>query len=348
MLASILARKGDLDGAADQAKQGIAADPKNIQARATLAQIYVNQKNLPQAEATLRKTVDDLPESSQAVEALQNFYAATHQVDRFEPVFSDLLARHPKSVPIKLAYTRLELAKKETQPKGRTLLAELMKSDPNDANVALLNGMVLLSDGKSSDAFDFLQKATKNNPDNFQIKLWLARAAVAKGDMNTAQQDFQDAARLNPSSFEVQEALAGIAKQRRDNSTLAQIAEKSMTIAPKSALPYLWRGQAEAAQNQIEKAEADFVQASKVDPNNSDAYLALAQIRLTQKKIPEATTLLEKALTLNPNSDNAPKSLSRLTSTTSTSMWLSREFRPRSSKRLRTARSTSNSPSFRS
>jgi len=70
-------------------------------------------------------------------------------------------------------------------------------------------------------------------------------------------------------------------------------------------MPYVWRGMAEGGQNELDKADADFHAALKLDPKNAAAYLELAQLRLIQKKIPEAQTLLEQALLYNPNGSRA-------------------------------------------
>ena len=56
----------------------------------------------------------------------------------------------------------------------------MMKSDASDPDVAVLNGMMLLGDGKTSDAFEALQKASKNNPDNAPLHIWTARAALQR------------------------------------------------------------------------------------------------------------------------------------------------------------------------
>jgi Tfp pilus assembly protein PilF len=197
VLASLLARKGDMAGAEAEDKAAIAADPKNITARTSLAQLYFNQKDLGKAEATLHQAAEDLGDTTQGADLLQNFYVGTHQLDRSESVYADLVAKHPKSAPLKVVYARILISKKE-QAKARTIVDELMKSDGSNPDVAVLNGILLLNDHKPGDAVDALQKAAKNNPENLDVKIWLARAAEAKGDMTLAQQSLQDAAKISP------------------------------------------------------------------------------------------------------------------------------------------------------
>lgn len=303
-LSSLLEQKGDLPGALEQQKAAVAGDPKNFTARASLAQMYFRQGDKANAESTLRQATEDLGDSNMGAELLQSYYLRTGEIDRGVSVYAELAAKHPKSTPIKLAYARLLIAKKDI-PTAKSVIAGLVKSDSSDPGVAVLNGILLLNDGKTNEAFDVLQKAAKNSPDNVPVKVWLGRVSLAKGDLNTAQQSFSDAMRLNGSNLEAADGLAQTAMRRHDAALLGQVAEKAIAVAPQSAVGYVWRGMAEASQQQNERAEADLRQALKLDPKSSAAYLELGQLRYVQKKYAEARPMLEQALTSNPSSDRA-------------------------------------------
>ena len=304
VLAALLQKKGDAASALDQMKGAVAADPKNLMARATLADMYLRQNDAAQAEATYRQATDDLFDSESGAAILANYYIRTNQLPKGETAYAELVSKHPKSAPLKLSYARLLILNKDI-PKAREVGTELAKTDSSLPEVAILNGMLLLNDGKTDEAFTTLQKAAKANPDSVGVKLWLARAARAKGDMTVAQQNYRDAEKLNPKNLEAQDGLADISIQARDFTTLEQLAATAIAATPQAANPYIWRGIAEASRNEIDKAEADFREAIKLDPASSPAYLELAQVRLVQKKEPEAKPLLEQALQHNPNSARA-------------------------------------------
>lgn len=311
VLAALLEKKNDLAGAETELKNAVAADPKNIIARASLANFYIRRNDTAKAEATLHQATEDLNDTGTGADLLASYYLRTNQLDKANTAYADLVAKHPKSAPLKLVYAQILLRKGDIA-KVREISDELNKTDGSLPEVAVLKSMLLLNDTKTDEAFGVLQKAAKANPENLQVKLWLGRAALAKGDTNTAQQSFRDASRINPKSLEAQSGLAQVSLQLHDYTTLAQVAEASIAIAPQSAIPYLWRGMAEGSQKLWDKAEADFNQAIKLDPKNAGAYLELAQLRLIQKKIPEAQSLLEQSLQNNPNSARA---LSLLAST---------------------------------
>ena len=56
-----------------------------------------------------------------------------------------------------------------------------MKKNSKDPQVAVLNGIVLLNNGKLGDAVNALQDAANNAPKDAFIQYWLGRAALAKG-----------------------------------------------------------------------------------------------------------------------------------------------------------------------
>ncbi len=304
VLASLLEKKGDLPGAQEQMRQAVASDPKNVMARASLADSYQRQGDTAKAEETLRQASDDLADTSAGADLFANYLIRTKQLDRADAAYTGLISKHPKSAPLKLAYSRILLLKKDL-PKARTVLADLTKTDSGLPDVAILNSMLLLNDGKTNEAFDTLQKAAKANPENIQVKLWLGRAARAKGDLTVAQQSFRDATRLNPRSLEAQDGLAQTSIDLRDFNGLSQVAEAAIPLAPQSPAPYIWRGMAEGSQKQYDKADADFRTALKYDPKNAGAYLELAQLKLLQQHIPEGQALLEQSLANNPNNSRA-------------------------------------------
>ncbi len=304
LLSSLLEKKGDLQGALTQANAAVTADPRSPVARGSLVGVYLRQGDKAKAEATVRQAADELSDNAEATQMPRLFYSQTGQDSRAEATYADLVSKHPKSAPLRITYARVLIAS-HNLPKARSVVADLVKSDANDPEVAVLNGMFLLNDGKTNEAVDVLQKASKSYPDNIQAKLWLARAAASKGDVAIAEQSYRDATRLNPKNLEAQNGLAGIAIAKQDFNLLAQVADATIAIAPQYATPYVWRGMSEQSQNLNEKADADYKQALKLDPRNADAFLQLGEIQLTQKHIPEATKLLDQALLNNPNSARA-------------------------------------------
>jgi tetratricopeptide (TPR) repeat protein len=299
-LASVLERKGDIQGAEQQLLAAISASPKNMQVRVHLAGLYLRAKNQPKAEATLQQATDELFDNAEGAELLKSYYTQTGQMDRAESAYADLTAKHPESLNLKIAYAHILIARNKLQ-QAKDIVAKLVKDKGSDPQVAVLNGMLLLNDGKVDEAYDVLQTATKNAPESPTVTLWYGMASRAKGDIPTAQQSFQQVLRMEPTNFGAQKGMAEIAGQRGDMSLLRQVAESTIATYPNMADGYVWRGTAEANDKQMDKAADDFQTALKKNPKDSVALLQLAQVRIIQKRIPEANTLLAQAVEANGN-----------------------------------------------
>ena len=304
VLAALLEKKGDLQGAEQQYASAISIAPQNIQARAALAGLDFHEGKKDNAEQTLQQAVSDLPESEEAATLLKDYYGKTSQMERGETVFAGLTAKYPKSFAIKITYAGL-LFDRKNYAKASSVAADLTRSYAGNPEVQTLNALLLLNGGKTDEALAMLQKAVKDNPNNVQLQLMLAQVAAGKGDMATAEASFQSAAKLNPGNLEAASGLAQIAILRDDAGMLTEVAEKTMQQHPEFVGSFLWRGTAEASRKEYDKAQADYQTALKMSPDNSAVYLQMAELQLVQGHVPEGKALLQKSLDKDPNSVRA-------------------------------------------
>jgi tetratricopeptide (TPR) repeat protein len=304
VLSSLLQKKGDMQGARQQASTAVDLDPKNIRSRVALVGLELRANDKAAAEASLLQGTEAMADSPQGAELLWDYYARTGQVDQAASAYANLVSKHPKSVPLKVTYAHI-LMQKQDYAKAQSVSDDLMKTNSSDPQVAVLNGLLLLHAGKANDAFIALQKAEKNAPDNLPLKLLFAQSALAKGDLSDAEQSFQSAVRMDPNSMDASRGLAGVANQLGDFNLLMQVATTTLTHHPDSADAYLWKGIAEMHQQQAEQAAADFQTAIGKAPTDSAAMEELGALRLSQNKLPEGKKLEEEALAANPNDARA-------------------------------------------
>jgi tetratricopeptide (TPR) repeat protein len=304
LLASFYAMNSRWPEAEQTCKNAIATDPKNLIARVSLAQIYLKQGDQPKAEEALRQASNDLADSPQGVLLLANYYLGSGQTDKARAEFTSLAKKYPKNLSVQERYVRILIQVKDFAT-AQTVVTELMKKNGKDPQVAVLNGIVLLNNGKLADAVNALQGAASNAPKDDFIQFWLGKAALAKGDSGLAENSFRQAAQLNPRLLEAQEELARIAIQRKDMISLSDVAEKTIAVAPHVPGGYLWRASAEFSHHtttDTDKAEADIKTAISYAPQSAQAYLMLGDLRFSQKKYPEGAAFMEQALQYDPNS----------------------------------------------
>jgi len=308
LLAAFYARNNRLQDAEKIGWTAIATDPKSLAARENVAQVVLKEGDQKRAEEVLRQASKDLSDNPRGVRVLADYYVGSGQLDKARAEFAGLAQKYPKNVSVKEGYVRVLLQVKDYAT-AQAVVSDLMKKNSKDPQVAVLNGIVLLNNGKANDAVNALQTAVNNDPKDAFIQSWLGRAALAKGDPGLAEKSFQQAVQLNPRDLEAREELARIAGQRGDMSMLADVAEKTIAVAPRFPGGYVWRATVELARNSQDKAEADLKTAISNAPQSSQAYLMLGELRYSQKHYPEGAALLEQALQYDPNSISAMRGL---------------------------------------
>ena len=301
LLAAFYAKSSRWQEAEKTSWDAVATDPKSLSARESLTRIILKQGDQPRAEQVLRQASKDLADDPQGVRILADYYAGSGQMDKAKAEFASLSAKYPKNISVQKGYIRVLLEVKDYAT-AQKVVTELMKKNAKDPEVAGLNGIVLLNNGKASDAVNALMDATKNYPKDAFLQYWLGRAALSKGDSDLAEKSLRQAADLNPSRLDAEEELARIAAQRGDMNLLSDVADKTIAAAPRFPGGYVWRSLVEVSRNSPDKAEADLKTAMSVAPQSPQAYLELGKIRFTQKRFPEGVALLEQALQYDPNS----------------------------------------------
>ena len=301
VLAALLEKKGDLQGAEREYKTAVGVSPKDLRVRGELAGLYLREGNKDGAEATLRQAVDDLPDDGPASKLLLDYYAKDGSLDRAESAFAALTAKHPKAFPIKLMYAQVLVDKHEFD-KAAQVAKELTKSDGGDPKVQMLNALVLVNNGKVNDAFEMLEKSAKDAPNNLPLQLLLARVAEMNGNTTVSEASYRAAGKLDPGNMDALSGLADMAMRHSDLSALSDLADEAIKAHPESIRGYFWRGTVEASRKEFDKADTDFQTILKKEPNNSSAYLELGAIALAQGHTADGPAMFEKALEKDPNS----------------------------------------------
>jgi tetratricopeptide (TPR) repeat protein len=300
LLAAFYTKNSRWPEAEQVSRDAITTDPKNLGARENLAQVYLRQGDQAKAEDALRQASNDLADNPQGVRLLGDYYANSGQMDKAKAEFARLSAKYPKNVAVQKGYVRVLLEVKDFGT-AHTVVSQLMQKNSKDPEVAGLNGILLLNEGKASDAVNALQDATKNFANDDFLQFWLGKAALANGDVDLAERSFRQAAYLKPAKLDAQEQLAQIAGQRGDMDLLSDVAEKTIAAAPRFPGGYVWRAVVEISRKSPDKAEADLKTAMSVSPQSPQAYLELGKLRFMQKRYPEGVTLIQQALQYDPN-----------------------------------------------
>lgn len=277
----------------------LAADPNNPRALSDLAYLQLQQRKVPEAEATFRRAWELSPKETSAALALSNVYELTGNLQNAESVLQEALRQNQGEIPFELLlatfyvrhqrFTDAEPLFKEIAEKGksqaeyRDLLAEFYMgwNRPKDAEAEykrLVEGnkkdwqswrglaSAYLSDGQYDLANDAIERLLKNNPKDWQLVALKGKLLLARGQATAAIVEFQKSHKANPGSAEVSMDLASA---------------------------YIAAGKLEEAENALQDV-------LKVDPNDSLAINTLASIQLSQTHVDIALEQLSKEAAARP------------------------------------------------
>jgi tetratricopeptide (TPR) repeat protein len=177
---------------------------------------------------------------------------------------------------------------------------ELMKDAPKDVFVRLDHGRLLMAQGKSQDAINFLQGVVADAADSPQAHYYLAMAFWQNSDLGQAHGALMDALKISPGFSLAIQALARLSLAQGNILDAQSYAQELVQQAPSDPTARLLFAETLAKQGKLRPAEEQLVIAKQLAPNESGTHVDLAQVYSAEKKWPEAQKELDLALQLDP------------------------------------------------
>lgn len=288
------------DDAEKAFRRAIAIAPKSKASRAALAAMYAAQGQGALAEEVLREAKADLNTEAAASRMLGDYYLSQGDNAKALAEFASISKEHPEDLKIRKSYIQLLILTHRVK-EAATLTGDILRNSPQDVEALILNGQILLQNGKYQDALQTLQLAVKGDSANPMGHYQLGMAYFALGNTNQAESQWRDAVRLLPTLAETWIALGTNAAQRQDWTNLEPIGVQLKKISPQSSGGYLFHATARFNQGDAASAEADLNQLLRMAPEMPMGYAKLGQLRAAQKRWNEAEQLYIEALRHSPD-----------------------------------------------
>src|SRR4051794_2046355 len=163
-----------------------------------------------------------------------------------------------------------------------TLLRDIVKTDPRNADARLLLGSVLMEAGERSESISLLNEAVRLRPRSAEAHNALGEAYNAFGDVKSAEPEFERAVALDPAFGQAQVNLGSVLLQAGDNDRAAKhldVAIRLLGTKPDAAYPRYLRAKIYAANRDAAKAVSDLEQAVVLRPDFAEAWSDLGEAR---------------------------------------------------------------------
>ena len=180
---------------------------------------------------------------------------------------------------------------------------------PQNADLYIQKGNILLDMGKSEEAKENYRRAIQLDPNNASAHYNLGVVLHLEGNTERAIDEYQRAIKLRDTHFPAHMKLAeALTEKRRLEDALRTYARASV-LQPRTAEIYYNMGNILIAQGRLDEAVAQFERAVRFKPDYARAHNNLGSTLLQQKKLDEAIAHFEEAVRLDPGYQLARENL---------------------------------------
>jgi len=294
--------------AEQQVQLVMAADPKDVDARTAMAQLYISEGKGTEAESFLRQVKQDFPDNSVGYRMLGDFYFAVGDLDKAVAEYESLYRDHGKDPVVQKNYVQLLILKDRLEEADK-LNEEALKARPKDGDALTSRGEIQLKQGKTADALRTLQSVVTSDPDIAVAHYQFGLALSQTGEIDRAAQEWREAVKERPDMIEAYRMLALYSLQKSDFHALEQSATKIIELQPAGPDGYALRAAALMSQKQFAGAEQDARQAIEVARQAPTGYVQMGNLSALQQKFPQAESWYRQALSLDKSSIDALRGL---------------------------------------
>jgi tetratricopeptide (TPR) repeat protein len=335
-LATFYTRTQKLDDAQRVLEDAVKALPGNAQMKLTLVDFISTQRTRAQGEKVLRDFIASEPQNYDLQLGLGALLQRSGALADATRIFSQVVEKDgtgPKGLQARDQIAAIDLAEGR-YPDARSVLEEVLKKNPRDAQALLLRGRMGLARGEPAAAIVDFRAVSRDQPQSAAIRQLLAEAYSANGEPALAEESFHAAMELAPKNMALQvefaqfllhtqradaavsllekavsaapedptvrDALAHAYLDKRDYIAARKAAEDLKTLRPQAAEGFYLAGLVAQEQNRLDDAQREFEHALAVQPQVLDALTALAHLELARGQVAQAIALVKGAVEHQP------------------------------------------------
>jgi tetratricopeptide (TPR) repeat protein len=284
-------------------KDKVANNPKQEAFYLQLAGFYLGTQKRPDMESTLQRLLSDSKDFPMAHLTVGRFFFRARDFDRARHEYDEGLKSTPKEKALyQKAIVELLAAQNKNQ-EAKTIVDEVLKDNPKDAQAIEMRSALLLQGGTPEQiqtAINDLQTLVTKSPENPNYRFELGRAQMAKKLPDQARQNLEEAIRLRPDFVPPKILMAQILSSKGDHAHALQMADEIIRLDPNNLAAHLLRSSALIGIGEKDKAKVELDQILKVAPNSTDAKFQLGLINYNEKNYKQADAIFRQMQTMNP------------------------------------------------
>jgi len=302
MLATLLLKKGDREGAFKLVDEVLLDDPRNEQALVLRATYQIEKRELDKAIANLRTILKDTPDSPRALLLL----AKAHQFNGASELAEDMYARafdasgYASEYGLNYAEFLLKLKRQE---RAADVLEEVLRVEPKNLPTLVALSQIKILMGEYAEAQDLanLIKELEGKAVGDQI---IGMAQAGQQEFGKSLESFKRAHEAEPLAMQPMEAVVRAYIRLGETDKAMALLDKSIAENQNNHNARYLKGKLYIIQNQLNDAETVFLDIIKRVPKSPVGYTNLVDIYLQNRNIDQAKAIVEQGLENMPGDIN--------------------------------------------
>lgn len=277
--------------------------PHSAVSAMAIGDYYFQRKETDKALAEYRRGLAAEPKNLETKKRMQDLYLTTGQVQQADELDQELLKQAPKDIFVRIDHGRLLMAQGKPQD-AIIFLQNVAKDAAGSPQAHYYLAMAFWQSGDLGRAHGSLMDALKASEGFPAAVQALARLGLQQRNGSDAQIYAQELVQRFPASSDDHQLLAeALAVQGKLQPAEGQIVIAKQ-LAPSDSAIHLDAAQIYSAERKWPEAKKEFEEALQVDPRSTTALEQLANFLTSRDEAAEAVTRVQHYVAANPNDAN--------------------------------------------
>lgn len=289
------------------------AKPDDPNRRIDFARFMLRQRGPEAAEAALAEFVAELPESMELKLAQGRFYESQDQREQAYEIYDGIAQGEPTGENGLAARNRMVAIKVRNNEldAAKAMIAEILEAEPDNADALLVRAAFSFTDRDYDAAVANLRTVLRSDEQSTRALLLLARSHVGAQNLELAQDAYRRLIEIQPDHPTASNELAELLARSGDASQAEEVLRRKLEVSPDDRRTASNLVEALLLQGETDAAEEEArILAEMGDPSGL-AEFQLGRVMQAKQSPDEAIEAYKQALEKNPKASRALQGLTQ-------------------------------------